>query len=165
MTAVTMYLTIAAPAGQSTSHNIEAEEYAVYSVLIDTLRSGATEKALLIRDHTATAASFRLVETDQVSPELLRDFQLKNERAYLLGKQFNLAGHYQLISEAEDRDIFQSPIPIITLSRVGFNAMHDEALVQITFHKDSTNKREYNVVLIKDRQPWRVTRKLAVIVP
>ena len=153
----------AAGFGHPAQDRIELEDYAVYSVLINAIRPGTTRQMLLIREKTSTRLGVPLVQTDELAPELLEDFRLKNVTAFRLENQFSLANKYHIASEAEEREMFTGIVPIITLSRIGFNSMKDEALVLMTLHTELMNNREYFVLLTREGEKWRVARKLAVI--
>jgi uncharacterized protein (DUF4415 family) len=149
--------------GHPAQGQLEEEDYAVYSALINTAVRPRTEKeTVLIRQKTSTRLGFQLVETDQLDPELIQDFQMKNGTPYRLENKFSLA-KYRIIGEAEESEIFQGTGPIITLSRIGFNSTRDQAFVLITLRMHPTNTKEYHVLLTRQDKNWSVAKKLSVI--
>ena len=159
---LTMLWSHATSLGHLAQGRLEVEDYEVYSALINAVRPRAEKETVLIKQKTSTRLGFQLVETDQLDPELIQDFQMKNGTPYRLEKKFSLT-KYRIIGEAEESEILQGNGPIITLSRIAFNSTRDQAFVLITLRMYPTNTKEYHVVLSRQDKNWRVAKKLSVI--
>ena len=166
---------------------VTEEEYAVYSALVVDARSyllGTALQPLVIRNRTGLDVHSGEMESvlarvqsslPGVTPALLRDFQRRNARPHALESKLQVSFLYFLISEQEEADItrvqggpdcrrpFEERYPnaqgIITLSRAGFNAQPDLALVYIgsALCKDGAG---YFVLMGKENGSWRVLEKV-----
>ncbi len=157
-------------------NDTEAEAYAVYSALIG---ERFDEFVIVIKDHTAydRAAredlSGRLQWVKETMPaaqqETLNDFLANNEQSYPLKDFFDIRGTVILISEEKLRKIFQGEFDwlefyvyypfsqgIMTLSRVGFNAEMDQALVYTGNQSGSLSGAGYYVLLTKEEGNWTI---------
>ena len=144
---------------QKASLKPDAEEYAVYSVLVDNISVRERAQFVLIIDHTDNPSTAGLESPDSAFPELIQSYLLKAASAYRLENEFKLGNKYQLISERESASMSSGP-PIITLSRVGFNSRRDKALVYFAYRKSETFKREQFVIMIKGPEGWKVGRSV-----
>ncbi|HBB88246.1 MAG TPA: hypothetical protein DC047_11580 [Blastocatellia bacterium] len=144
---------------QQASLKPEAEEYAVYSVLVNDLSVRERAQLVLIIDHTDNPSIAGLVSPDSALPELIQSYLLKAASPVRLEKEFKLASKYQLISEQESASMSSGP-PTVTLSRVGFNSRRDKALVYFACRKSETFKREQFVIMIKGPEGWKVGRSV-----
>lgn len=157
-----------------------AEEYAVYAALIESLYSAQDTALLVIKDRTAVGISPNESldsETEYIRKELgaaiesetLDDYRAKNRQPIQLAQDFALDVPYVLLSEAEVAEVFEQDggwaqfytiYPdsqgIMTLSRVGFSAQMDEALVYIGNQADYRAGRGYYVLLTKKEGVWTV---------
>lgn len=152
----------------------EAEEYEVYSVLIEEQFS---EKIIVIRDHTLCedfpdadlggmlqAIQGTMSATEQ---EVVEDFLVKNGQQYPLGKFFKTNSVIIFISDDKVKEIFQGtfrwlefyvryPLSqgIMGLSRVGFNSEMDQALVYMENVSGSLSGRGVYILLAKENEIW-----------
>jgi hypothetical protein len=146
-----------------------AEEYAVYSALIQSLYNNAL---IVIEDTTAQPDSGLFSPRDAINtmrgqwPELgddiLSDFKAKNQTSSALESRFILSARYVFISTREIESIFSNNAGgwddfyakypgsqgILTLSRVGFNDAKDTAVLYAGNQSHWVNG-EGNVVLMK----------------
>ncbi len=127
------------------------EEERVYATLIEAHYSS---DLLVIMEKTQTDVlelasdeTYQFVEgsLQHLSTETLSDFKARNDQSYPLKTSMILGSRYLLFSEKDKQDLFQinqsgwdvfyNRYPdapgIITLSRVGFNARMDQALVYL----------------------------------
>ncbi|MBU7024860.1 MAG: hypothetical protein HXS40_11915 [Theionarchaea archaeon] len=156
----------------------ETEEYAVYNAVIKDMSLG---RFFVIRDHTSPGlfkymgepcfrCRFPLVE--EVTAE---DFVSKNEQSYPLKNRFDVGALVVLISDEEVRGIFQGTFGwlefyvrypfshgLTELSRVGFNAGMDQALVYVGNTEGGLSGEGYYVLLIKEEGRWIVQDKTLV---
>jgi len=132
----------------------DADEYAVYSALLDELCVRQGVRFVLIVNQTFSPGIATPDELDPAVGELIQDYVLKG--ATPLGKELKLANKYQLISESQSRTMFISAAPIITISRVGFNSSRDRALVYFAFRRTESFKKEQFVTMTKGPEGWRV---------
>ena len=160
--------------------DIETEEVAVYAALIQSMYTADT---LVIMDTTATDPGgventgqfiqMVLKNMKGVSSETTDSFGTRNEAAHSLRADMELGIPYTLLSEAEMREMFNinqngwdefyklypSAPGIITLSRVGFNAAADQALVYIGNQGHWLAGAGYYVLLKKVDGAWVVDQK------
>ena len=160
----------------------EAEEYAVYSALID---ERFDEILIVIKDYTAydriagEDLSGRLQWVYETMPaaqqETFDDFLAKNGQSYPLKNLFNIGSKVTLVSEEKVRGIFQGEFDwlefyvrypfsqgIMTLSRVGFNAEMDQALVYIGNQSGGLSGAGYYVLLTKEEGAWTIQDNIIV---
>ncbi len=139
---------------------IETEEYAVYTALIETrfdliatFREPDEVKLIVIEEYTSShsetpeelASTLQWVDEklSGLQKETIEDFKMKNAQPYLLEDRFNLKKKVAFISRKQMEEIFSNggwnefyqkyPFSqgIMTLSRVGFNSTRDQALVYV----------------------------------
>jgi hypothetical protein len=160
--------TSATTAAQTT---VTADEYDVYSALIQSVYIDATQpKQIVIHDTTANATIFspRLAAGamknawPDLADDILSDFKAKNQMSSALERTFTLSVPYTLISEQELASIssatasgwdkFYAKYPgskgRLTLSRVGFNQAKGTAVLYTEYHRGPT-AGEGDVVLMK----------------
>ena len=159
------------------------EEYAVYRAFIDTglhlfpigYRCDEIQLIVII-DHTYGSesdqelnktlewVSQRMPLTEQ---ETLDNFQLKNAESHLLGDYFNLTIEVVLVSTEETRKMLQKdngweefyamyPFSqgIMILSRVGFNAEMNQALLYVANSSDDNIGAGYYILFTKENGVW-----------
>jgi hypothetical protein len=132
------------------------DEYAVYSALIQTRYVETSGVELIVLQEQTTiewvnddALSYLEQELAGVTPELLQDFADQNQGTRGLERAFNLSVDYVFISLAEQQELFSTDAGwsefydkypassgILYLSRVGFSAQPDQALVYVGHQSD-----------------------------
>jgi hypothetical protein len=111
-----------------------------------------------------------------VAPELPTSFMARNQASRTLGPDMSLGAPYVLLTDAEVSQIFSpgsdpslgwqtfySKYPeargIITLSRVGFNAAGDEALVYVGSQFESLGAEGLYYLLVRQGDAWVVDQQ------
>lgn len=132
------------------------DEYAVYSALIQTRYVETSSVELIVLQERTTiewvndeALNYLELELAGVTPELLQDFADQNQETRALERAFNLSVDYVFISLAEQQELFSTDTGwsefydkyptssgILYLSRVGFSAQRDQALVYVGHQSD-----------------------------
>lgn len=164
---------------------LREEEYAVYAALIDTgfhlIKDKYTRneiQLIVIIDHTYGSESDQelnqsLEYVSQKMPsteqETLDNFQLRNAESHPLGDYFNLSVEVVLVSLEETREMFQkgngweefyAMYPFsqgtMTLSRVGFNADMDQALLYVANTSDDSIGAGLYVLFTKENGVWTI---------
>ncbi len=149
-----------------------AEEYEVYSALIQSMYIDAARPALIvIEDTTPVAQSPMFSPGDAVramqeqwsglDEGVFADFETKNQTPLVLERRFTISVEYVLISERELESIFAGgsgwddfygKYPgsqgVLTLSRVGFSETNDTAVLY-TGNQSHWEAGEGRVVLMK----------------
>lgn len=163
--------------------NLEAEEYAVYSAVIDELSRGwgasgrvtlRIEKDFPSSDvYARNGHEYVKAIMREVSQEVRDDYEAKNKLPYELKSLFDIRVPYVLVSSkarwsqpqkgasrkmAEPNHRSSS----MTLSRVGFNAKADQALVYVGLICGRLCGSGSYVMLAKENGVWRVERRRAV---
>ena len=162
--------TSAASATTAPQRTATADEYDVYSALIQSVYIDATQpKQIVISTVNAdqnvnfglTAGAIRSF-WPELGDDILGDFKAKNRVSSALEHTFTLSVPYTLISEQELASIFSitasgwdkfyAKYPdskgFLTLSRVGFNRAKDTAVLY-TEHQSGATAGEGDVVLMK----------------
>jgi hypothetical protein len=162
----------------------EAEEYAVYSALINQEYAGPDIERIVIRDHTGVSAHPSLQEElarvskqmrDGPDSAMVADFSTKNAQEHPLTNSFQAKVPCVLISQQELEAIFRGrggwdefykwypkSQGEMTLSRVGFNAKRDRALVYVGNQSHWLAGAGYYALLEKENGVWRVRDKVLV---
>ncbi len=159
----------------------DAEEQAVYAALIAAMYPAPM---VVIMDTTATdpvgveglAQTLQYVQQNMsaLSQETADSFQVRNDAAYPLAEDLDLGVEVILLSQRDMQamfavnqngwDIFYQRYPdapgIMTLSRVGFNASLDEALVYIGNQSHWLAGAGYYVLLRKANGAWTVDQQV-----
>jgi hypothetical protein len=157
----------------------EAEEYAVYSAIIQT-RYIDTQKPALIVIHDQTTLDYFPGELDEhlksirqglpdLTDEVSADFEAQNKQPQPLKPLFTISVKYVFISEQEFQttfkrqdgwDIFYAKYPNsqghMHLSGVGFNPQMDMALVYVDNMRYSLAGEGHYVLLKKVNGQWTV---------
>jgi hypothetical protein len=137
----------------------EAEEYAVYSALIEErfIVQGNRIGPIPIRDYTHyTGFENRDVPKgaifEDLEMETWEDFRAKNLQDYPLGDLFNLSIDHMLVCENEN----PNATDIVGLSRVGFNSEKSQALIQIDEIRGWYISNGFFVLMTKDDGAWKI---------
>jgi hypothetical protein len=160
---------------------INIEEQAVYSFLLPEMYKAA---GFVIMDTTATdpggventaqTLGYVLQNMHDVAPGTADSFRVRNEAAYSIRPDMDLGVEYVLLSQAERNqifgqnqsgwEIFYSRYPntpgITTLSRVGFNAALDQALVYLGTQSDWLAGAGYYILRKKANGFWTIDQKV-----
>jgi hypothetical protein len=180
-------LSLAACAATPTSvptlsaNQIDIEEQAVYTAVLQEMFSASS---FVIMDttttdpggmeNTAQTLDYALRNMHDVAPETADSFRVRNEAAYPLQPDMDLGVEYDLLSQAEKNqifgqnqsgwEIFYNRYPnapgITTLSRVGFNAALDQALVYLGTQSDWLAGAGYYILLKKANGVWTIDQKV-----
>lgn len=159
---------------------IAPEEYAVYQTLIKSLYLLEGVEQIVISDHTAIGPSqdaslqeqaeyIRTSMGHSLEPATLEDYIAANGRDYKLENSFLLDAPVVLLTQSEFAEIFADEngwerfyesYPesqgIMTLSRAGFNADRDQALVYAGNQRDYLAGRGNIILLAKRGGEWEI---------
>jgi hypothetical protein len=158
----------------------DAEEYLVYSTLIRTLYIADNTERVVIKDHTNTrgyiggsTARFVRGGLPVLSPDTWQDFMDRNQQRYLLTGPFDIGVEVTFLSEEEWKEMFRDHqgwdrfyerFPhapgIVTLSRVGFNATRDQALVYVGNQRNQRIGAGYYVLLTLRDGEWTLEQDI-----
>jgi len=158
---------------------IEAEEYAVYSALIEQNPIGYDLGSfIVIREHTTVldADNFErsLENTGPLPAELVDSYRSRNAESYTLRPNLDLEQDYALMPQEEAVELFRqggekwdefyTEYPgaegLFVVSRVGFSANEDQALVRIGFVCYDVCGAGGTYLLIKEEGSWKVQETL-----
>lgn len=172
---------IATPPPTPAADQINIEEQSVYAfllpkmytatgfVIMDTTATDATGM-----DNTAQTLDYILQNMHGVAPETVESFRARNDMAYPIRPDMDLGSPYTLLSQAARNKIFsqnqsgweifynhypQAP-GITSLSRVGFNAGFDQALVYIGTQSNWLAGAGYYILLKKADGVWRIDQQV-----
>jgi hypothetical protein len=183
---VSIVLITSCVGSNATLASVMTEEYAIYDAVIESFYLTESIELIVLRDHTVTGAYPRgsldiNLENVQrklgpaIQSETLNDYKGKNGQTQKLGKRFSLDVQYILLSETEFNEIFDTgegwsqfyaTYPnsqgIMTLSRVGFNAEMDQALVYVGNESDFLGGTGYYVLLARKGDAWVIQTKVVV---
>jgi hypothetical protein len=160
---------------------IDMEEQAVYAFLLSKMYS-ATKFVIMDTtatdpggvDNTARTLDFVLRNMHDVAPGTLDSFRSRNDATHPIRPDMNLGSSYTLLSQAVKNQIFdqnqsgweefynrypQAP-GITTLSRVGFDASFDQALVYIGTQSNWLAGAGYYVLLKKGTGGWSIDQQV-----
>ena len=160
--------------------HIEAEEYAVYSAMIQQNPIGyGLGSFIVVREHTmlwdSDMVERSLDERPGLTAELVESYRSRNTETYTLGPNLDLAQDYALMPREEAEklfgrggkwDEFQATYPgadgVVMFSRVGFSANEDRALVVMGLrcHQECGAGGLY--LLAKEEGGWKVIDTLVV---
>ena len=172
------------PATETPSPQPSAADYAVYKALIETMYADQSLGMIVIRDHTdsglantgSDAKAFEAIQPalPEVDQALKDSFLARNVQSALLEDRFNLKTPVTLLSQADfdsffgkggtgwDDFYFQYPKSqgILTLSKVGFNARGDKALICASTQAYTLAGAGYAVVLSLENGQWKVLNQV-----
>ena len=152
-----------------------AEQYAVYSVLINQY---ASDKVLMISNQT-TIDKFSGRSPEQtfqsydltIPPEFqvaLEDYITKNKETEQLTQSFNIQADYRLVTEKELQSYSKGQQPFISwkaayfaFSRVGFDSEMKHAFVYVEFVCGSLCADGSYRLLTKEDGVWKETKRLS----
>jgi hypothetical protein len=173
-----------APPPLTPSPNESEAEYAVYTALIETMYANDKLEVVVIRDHTSSglgmvgndAKEFEYIQKalPEVDQSLKDSFLARNAQPVPLEDRFNLKIPVTLLSQADfdtffgksgrgwDDFYFQYPKSqgVLTLSKVGFNAQVDKALVYAGNQAYSLAGAGYAVALGLEHGQWKVLNQV-----
>jgi hypothetical protein len=155
----------------------EAEEYAVYSAVIEALYLHDKIELIVVDDQTGlgymaeTGVDDKLEYARQkmpgLTPEIAADFKAQNQETYAVKSLFTLPCSYVLVSQAELQAIFQSrngwdefyrryphAQGRLTLSKVGFSSQRDKALVYAGNRSDTLAGMGFLILLVEEDGDW-----------
>jgi len=163
-----------------------AVDYAVYKALIETMITDPKVAMVVIQDHTISSLN-PVVSNDKVFESIQKDlpgldqamrdnYLALNAQSTLLEDRFNLKVPVTLLSQADfdsffgkngkgwDNFYFQYPKSqgVLTLSRVGFNAQADKALVCTSTQVYTMAAAGYAVVLSLENGVWKVMNQVTL---
>ena len=163
---------------------ITSDEYAVYSVLIQSMYVKESVKTVVVSKQTQfykirwqKPEDYRKSVLDELRPiseETIEDFEKKNEKEGELARHLNLTITYVLLGKkgstktpeeyTKQWEEFYQKYPnspgIISLSRVGFNSHKDQAIVYIANSCGDLCGKGYYVLLMKSEQGWKVQKEM-----
>ena len=163
------------------ANQINIEEQAVYAALLKQMYSASS---FVIMDTTTTEPSgventtqtldYVLQNLHDVAPETADSFRVRNDTVSPIRPDMNLGIEYVLLSQADRNqifgqnqsgwEIFYNRYPdapgITALSRVGFNAAFDQALVYLGTQSDWLAGSGYYLLLKKANGAWTIDQKV-----
>jgi hypothetical protein len=163
------------------ANQIDVEEQAVYTAVLQAMFSASS---FVIMDTTATdpggventapTLDYVLQNMHDVAPETVDSFRVRNDAADSIHPDMDLGVEYVLLSWAEKNqifgqnqsgwEIFYSRYPhtpgITTLSRVGFDAAFDQALVYLGTQSDWLAGAGDYLLLKKANGVWTIDQKV-----
>lgn len=158
----------------------EAEEYAVYSTLLNAMYDGGHSDRILIRDHTsvdnleyktiASPLEALKLQIPLAQQETLDSFREANAQSFRLNSRFRLPGASRFVDSQAIEDYFreggggwqafnrdyQNAGGFITFSKVGFNRDTNQALVYLSSVCGETCGTGSLVFLVKEGSTWKV---------
>lgn len=162
---------------------IEDEEYAVYSALInENTDDENVNRSVIIMDQPSPWVGFIDEERKSFYEDLLKsspglmaetvnDLKAKNEEHHLFTRRFNIKRRYVLVSEKEIEDFFREGVGggwekfyrkypktlgYATFSRVGFNSEKTQALVYQAHHCGGLCGGGSYILLTKTNGVWTI---------
>jgi hypothetical protein len=159
---------------------IEAEEYAVYSAVIQQNPVGFDlGSSILVREQTMSGLeSFEraLEQTGPLPTRLADSYRSRNAASYTLEPNLDVELDYTLMPEEEFQKLirrggttwaeFYEEYPeasgIVSFSRVGFGANEDEALVEMAYLCGDLCGSGGLYLLVKENGTWKIQESLMV---
>ncbi len=151
--------------------DVSPDEYAVYNAVIGDMFAGPM-KLLIIYDHTVTYPFRDVGGSDAaanaffpaIAQQTADDFAVKNKQASLLKRSFNLNVDYILWnSEDPKRAALEKGDGevhgLVSLSRVGFNRDHNQAVVYMSYVCGGLCGHGFVLLLSKSGDQWQVVNK------
>jgi hypothetical protein len=192
LTALMVLLAYVVPARTSNQVDVSAEEYAVHSAAITEMFFGekvplvaqARMKLLVIQDATAANTDREKAKQDDpyfrkmfltLAAGVVKDYQARNNEPARLKESFKLKVKYVLAEKQEIERIFKGggwwedfyerypgSEGLIILSRVGFDAGMNQALVYFHHWCGPKCGRGYYLLLEKSSDRWQVVQRKQV---
>jgi len=155
---------------------VEANEYSVYSAAIEEFSRGRNVKSVVISNRTvdvsdpASVTSEWVRRCEAVVPETEASFRGRNRQPLELTRSFTLKGEYVLVSQGDLKSIpndktrlegmsakYPDAFGVVGLSRVGFNAEMNKAVVYISQGSCGLGCGEGTcITLVKEDCEWKV---------
>ena len=184
--AVMFSLPVAVPARVVNDHltyqtDALVDEYLVYDAAIGEMfvgikNTGDTSgkigvRLLAIEDHTVVYPANGLgpdqnlggLIAPSLHPETLADYRTRSRQPAMLKRSFNIQIGYVLVgSEESKRAVYEMQggrLDRVTLSRVGFNNAHTEALVYMGYECGGLCAEGFALFLVKESGGWKVDKK------
>jgi hypothetical protein len=169
------------PAPTPAADQVDAEEQAVYAFLLPKMYKNrgyvimaTTATSPTGVDNTTQTLDYVLQNMHDVASETVDSFRARNETSHPIRKDMDLGSPYTLLTQATRNqifgqnqsgwDIFYNRYPqapgITTLSRVGFNAAFDQALVYIGTQSNWLAGAGYYVLLKKENAGWIIDQQV-----
>jgi hypothetical protein len=169
------------PVPTPAADQVDLEEQAVYAFLLPKIykNRGYVIMALTTTgptgvDNTSQTIDYVLKNMHDVASETVTSFRARNDSSHPIPKDMNLGSPYTLLTQAVRNqifsqnqsgwDIFYNRYPqapgITTLSRVGFNAALDQALVYIGTQSNWLAGAGYYVLLKKGEAGWSIDQQV-----
>jgi hypothetical protein len=166
-----------APQTTASQSTVTADEYDVYSALIQSVYIGATQpKQIVITpvhdDNHFFGQAADVMESwwPDLGVEIVDDFKAKNETSSVLERRFTLSVPYTIVSEQEMASIFSTTVSgwkkfyakypdakaFLALSRVGFNQEKDTAVLYTQYQRGPTGGQGDVVLMKKTDGRWTV---------
>jgi hypothetical protein len=158
----------------------DAEEYAVYSALIDKVYAREGAKLVILADypswdvHAREGHQYLRTLMPSVPEEMRNDYEARNKRAYRLKERLNVKVPYLLVSvkgcrelsRSRERKEYRALCPDLswsmTLSRVGFNGEKNQAVVYVGIRcRGLCGSGEY-LLLEKEEGAWEIRERRRV---
>lgn len=162
-----------------------AEDYTIYSVLINGMYNRDEENSVVISNQTTSYAlpyanlNESLLGVKEripggIADEVLENFSNKNKVPLTLQNRFNVRVPYVLLSKRDLDYIFQPgndwiefyrKYPgqgLIEFSRIGFNPQMNQALVYTSMQSGGKSGQGYYVFLSKEGGNWTIKYKIEI---
>ena len=156
--------------------DVEANEYSVYSAAIEEFGRGRNAKSVVISNRTVDISDPASVTSEWVRrceafvPEAEASFRERNRQPLELIRSFTLKGEYVLVSAEDLKTIpndkmrlegmsvkYPDAFGVVGLSRVGFNAEMNKAVVYISQGSCGLGCGEGTcMMLVKEDCKWKV---------
>ena len=158
--------------------DVDPEEYALYSAMIDQNLVGYDPEApIVIRDQTSPDLDnleFALEGPYDLPEELVEAYRLRNDRPYTLAPNFSLQRAYSLMPQAEYEKMvqgggagweeLQTNYPeargVYLFARAGLNAARDQALVSMSYYCGSLCAEGGMFWMVKEDGVWKVKQEV-----
>jgi hypothetical protein len=158
----------------------DAEEQVVYAALLQEMYPAGryvltdTTQSDILPGSVDDELGYVLEQVQGVDTSTIAGFRMRNDQSSLLRADMNLGAPYILLSETDMNaifggsqdgwEVFYSRYPdapgIITFSRVGFNAVMDQALVYVGNQSHWLAGAGYYVLLEKVDGVWTITQQV-----
>jgi hypothetical protein len=169
------------PVPTTSADQIDVEEQAVYAALFKKMYTasafvimGTTTTGPTGVDNTDQTLNYFLQNTHAVDQATVDSFRTRNEAGHPILADMDLGASYVLLSQAQRNqifgqnqsgwEVFYANYPdtpgITTLSRVGFNATFDQALVYLGTQSNWLAGAGYYILLKKAAGAWTVDQQV-----
>ncbi|PYS48128.1 MAG: hypothetical protein DMF68_14075 [Acidobacteria bacterium] len=137
----------------------DAEEYEVYSALINERYTASSIQQINI-EGMSLAAYNKVPDTLKTLPHIsgktVADFKTKNTEAVAFNDLFHVKVKHELLEKGVVRVIPAHGTTILALSRVGFNAKRDQALVYVIENCGGRCGKNYFALVVKEDGEWKL---------